>query len=260
MNQKGQGEKERKPKLGYDHITPKRIRALMDAHNESEAALGRAIGKETKTVNYIARGINGLSIDTVVAIAKHFSVSTDYLLGFSDVKSASAEVRAIAEYTGLSADSINALHYMNECNLRHEDEKSKSPSLKFINRVLEEYNYRLNRADAFRSEMYYDFPSILSDLEEWITGSGDPGLISVSNGSMRIDDAFRQIALQNVREKLRQFAHEDGKFEATKRKSKQFESYLYEYFENLDEEEKPGSIEEIYKEFEESLIAGEKEV
>lgn len=150
MKQEGQEKKGRKPKLGYDHVTPYRIRALLDEKLESGAALARAIGKKSKTINYIILGENGLSTDTLVAIAKHFGVSTDYLLGLSDVKTASAEVRTISEYTGLTAESINALHYLHSApeEVLAKSKDPENPALRFINRALEGYYDNLKRTGA----------------------------------------------------------------------------------------------------------------
>ena len=46
----------------------------------------------------------------LTSIARHFGVSTDYLLGLSDTKSPDISVRATAEYTGLSEEAVEKLH------------------------------------------------------------------------------------------------------------------------------------------------------
>ena len=46
----------------------------------------------------------------LTSIARHFGVSTDYLLGLSDTKSPDISVRATAEYTGLSEEAVEKFH------------------------------------------------------------------------------------------------------------------------------------------------------
>lgn len=58
--------------------------------------------------NWEAGGYN-VKADTILNIAKCFDVSTDYLLGKSDVPSVTAEMAAAAKYTGLSEETVSML-------------------------------------------------------------------------------------------------------------------------------------------------------
>lgn len=49
---------------------------------------------------------------SIIALAKHFGVSTDYLLGLSTVKTPSTDMQAIISYTGLSEENALTLHRM----------------------------------------------------------------------------------------------------------------------------------------------------
>ena len=48
---------------------------------------------------------------TIITLAKYFSVSTDYLLGLTDVKSPSADTQAIAAQTGLKENIVRVLQH-----------------------------------------------------------------------------------------------------------------------------------------------------
>ena len=52
------------------------------------------------------------SCAAIIALAKHFGVSTDYLLGLSKVKTSSTDMQAIISYTGLSEENALTLHRM----------------------------------------------------------------------------------------------------------------------------------------------------
>ena len=112
-----------------------RLRSLRDARKESHDTLARCLGEDTASgksaiskqtlINYeqaarnggIATGtktdktkaICGMSIETLVALAKHFEVSADYLLGLSDRKSVDPNVVTAAKTTGLDENAIRRL-------------------------------------------------------------------------------------------------------------------------------------------------------
>lgn len=80
-------------------------------------------GKQTMSEVEAATGvrksmISGLENDSgrdigytnIILLAKHYGVSTDYLLGISDTRSIDTEVKAVTQYTGLSEDNVNYLH------------------------------------------------------------------------------------------------------------------------------------------------------
>lgn len=46
----------------------------------------------------------------IIALAKHYGVSTDYLLGISDTQSIDTNVKAVMQYTGLTESNVEFLH------------------------------------------------------------------------------------------------------------------------------------------------------
>ena len=52
----------------------------------------------------------GVGYMFVAQLAKHYGVSSDYLLGLSDVPTTDMELRAVCEYTGLSQAAALSLH------------------------------------------------------------------------------------------------------------------------------------------------------
>lgn len=60
-----------------------RLRGLLAEANLSESDLGKAIGVSKSSINYYCQGSSQPNFEKLTKIAKHFGVSTDYLLGLS---------------------------------------------------------------------------------------------------------------------------------------------------------------------------------
>lgn len=52
----------------------------------------------------------GMSVEHLCKLADFYGVSTDYLLGISDVESPNPKVPEVMTYTGLTEDNVNLLH------------------------------------------------------------------------------------------------------------------------------------------------------
>ena len=65
-------------------IISNRILELRKEKGISQAKLGQAVGVNARAVSYWEAGINEPKASYIVALAKYFGVSTDYLLGLED--------------------------------------------------------------------------------------------------------------------------------------------------------------------------------
>jgi len=65
-------------------ILVERLNVLMNDNKITKQALASHIGIHRSSVSQICHGVNLPSIDTLVAIAEYFNVTTDYLLGISE--------------------------------------------------------------------------------------------------------------------------------------------------------------------------------
>jgi len=61
-----------------------RLNLLINKHNISKQSLANAVGVNRVSISQFSRGVHLPSIETLVAIAKYFDVSVDYLLGITD--------------------------------------------------------------------------------------------------------------------------------------------------------------------------------
>lgn len=76
---------------------------------------------EVSEVNHSKFGTNlKMSVEYLNCLANFYGVSTDYLLGLSDVKTTKEDIQVTCKTTGLSADAIKALQFDNEQSKRHD--------------------------------------------------------------------------------------------------------------------------------------------
>ena len=74
------------------------------------------------------------SAENLTKIANHFNVSTDYLLGLTDIKSTDTKVKDICEYTGLDENTVITLQKIKNIN-----SCEKELILKIISLMLNEF-------------------------------------------------------------------------------------------------------------------------
>ena len=125
----------------------KTIRELMEKNGTTQDELAEKVGKTRQTVSQYANGISEPGYDTLVKIAKHFEVSTDFLLGITDTKTPDSTAQAVIAYTGLTEENVLTLHHMKESSYgsvvsRSNDDESVTingckPYLDFLNDILD---------------------------------------------------------------------------------------------------------------------------
>lgn len=77
-------------------------------------SISKKIGISKSTLSDYANTKREPRITELAKIAEYFNVSTDYLLGLSDVRSRDITIREIAQFTGLTEESVDILHKSNE--------------------------------------------------------------------------------------------------------------------------------------------------
>lgn len=126
--------------MPFDYVKcSERLRELRQERKESHQTLANCFGEDETGKNAITKqtlmnyeqaakngggptgkesdktkSICGMSIKTLVMLANHFGVSTDYLLGLSDCRSVDPDIASAIKTTGLDEKSIAVLHSMTE--------------------------------------------------------------------------------------------------------------------------------------------------
>lgn len=67
-------------------MTENRIRELRKSHNMSQEALRAVINTTQQAVSKMEKDICFISTDLLISMAEYFNVTTDYILGLSDIK------------------------------------------------------------------------------------------------------------------------------------------------------------------------------
>jgi len=90
-------------------IIGQRINTVLAIKNIKQKDLATAIGVSDNIISYYVSGKRTPNTEQIIAISKYLDVSSDYLLGLSDVQSANIELKAICEYTGLSEEALQGI-------------------------------------------------------------------------------------------------------------------------------------------------------
>jgi len=97
--------------LHYNDPFPTRLRELMDENKVNQVSMTKVLSlKNRQSVTGYIDGSTSPALDKVVAVAKYFNVSADYLLGLSDVKTSKTDIKSICEETGLSERAVFRLY------------------------------------------------------------------------------------------------------------------------------------------------------
>jgi len=152
-----------------DTITAaKRLKQLRENSHLSHESLSDILDKRdtpitrTMLINYEAaarsgdyntksKTIAGMSAKNLCALADVFGVSTDYILGRTEVASPDTDLHGVCDYTGLSEESVKVLHHLK--NHMDPDKLSLSAvGLVIINKFISE----LKRAKGSKTEEDYE--------------------------------------------------------------------------------------------------------
>lgn len=68
------------------NIIPERLKALRITQKEAQADLAAVIEKDRAMISNFERGTHDPTVEDLVKIARHYNVSPDYLLGWSNVR------------------------------------------------------------------------------------------------------------------------------------------------------------------------------
>ena len=92
-----------------------RLKYLIGARKETATSLARGLGIKRQSVSQYLDGATRPNSDKLIKISEYFGVSSDYLLGLSDVPTTDTTTQAICNHTGLSDDFVSWLSSHKDC-------------------------------------------------------------------------------------------------------------------------------------------------
>ena len=95
-------------------IFAKNLNYYLSKANKNQNDLVRDLGITASTVSDWANGKKYPRVDKMQLLADYFGVSTDYLLGRTDIETPNSDIQTICEYTGLDEYLIEYLRKFND--------------------------------------------------------------------------------------------------------------------------------------------------
>lgn len=142
-----------------DSKLPNRLKMLRNEKNMRQEDVANAIGVTIKTYRTWEKDVDkmksGIKSNNLIALAKLYTVSTDYLLGLSDCKS--VDNHYISEKTGLDDEGIKALEMI---KLQDINEKR--------NNELMQVDNGLSLVDIMNFTFEYEIEGILMDIRNFL--------------------------------------------------------------------------------------------
>lgn len=114
-----------------------------------EAATQEEIAKKVNSSRQnVGNWLSGKSkpdINALAEIAKGYNVSTDYLLGLTDVKTSDTDIKAICDYTGLSEKAVKEIIKLN----MHRSQTTEGSGMTETYRFINAFNYLLENDNFY---------------------------------------------------------------------------------------------------------------
>lgn len=113
----------------------KRLRELRTEKQVSQSDLAKALGISNRTISMYEQKNSEPNIETLVKIANYFGVTTDYLVGLTDVKGSDIDSAYMSSFLGLSENAVFHLPYWHRA--AQEGESWQKKTLETINLLFE---------------------------------------------------------------------------------------------------------------------------
>lgn len=158
MNKVTKPFEEEKP--SKDAPIGKRIDYIRRKKGLSQNDLGKALDIDTRTIKRYESGIVKISLDMLKKIAEALEVTTDYLLGVSDIETIDENMEIVHKMTGLSNNAIKVLMEL------HEQDNTLYSIDKTYKRFIDTISFLIEQEKSFPISSFSCFSSLEKDFEE----------------------------------------------------------------------------------------------
>ena len=164
-------------------ITVERLRRLIDETGLARQAIADEMGCDVSTITKHYNGTRNLTIDFIAMYARYFNVSSDYLLGLSEVRTVSPDTAMICRVTGLDDKAVRTLSEINEPT----SFESPKEIIKTLNYLIGELDYR-EQEDGYSC----NGQSVLLRLAEYLMNRGEEAqVVHVLSNGMIFEDVAK---------------------------------------------------------------------
>lgn len=154
-------------------------------NNSTQAEIAEKIGTSRQNVGNWIKGDTKPDIYTLTEIARAYNVSTDYLLGLTDIKATSTTVRDMCIYTGLKEKTVENISKLRNAKpkLGYDELFSLSDILNiFIDSIISDgylfrelykaFNFNAKKPDGYdpKDSVIEDFERQFPDAAKWVYG------------------------------------------------------------------------------------------
>ena len=96
----------------YKKVIGVRINSLIAENNVTQKTVSEFLEVKPNIISYWCAGTRVPNTAQIIKLAKYFNVSTDYLLGLTDIKSTDTTIKDICEYIGCTEKVIKKIRYL----------------------------------------------------------------------------------------------------------------------------------------------------
>lgn len=90
-----------------------KLKMLRERKKLSLKKTAEDLGVTAQSLSLYENGMRTINIDLLRKVAQYFEVSSDYLIGLSDVATTDTELKAVCDYTGLDERAVGRLRQFN---------------------------------------------------------------------------------------------------------------------------------------------------
>ncbi len=133
-----------------------RLCKCLDDNGENESDLADTLDIGKASINAYIKAEQVPSVEKLIKLAKHFNVSTDYLLGLINTPSIKEDYKLINKTTGLSEKAIDTL---NEYLINHKDAVKNDEQQSTFSKVIDTINFLIE--NDYRFHFFINLNSFL---------------------------------------------------------------------------------------------------
>ncbi len=186
---------------------PTRLRKLMEERGETQDNIASIIKKSRQTVSQYCNGVSEPGYDTLVQIANHYGVATDFLLGLSDDPS---RMPSAIDDLGLSVKAVDVLEQLqifDTPNNQIQFRRASRHALDVLNCMLESHDFYnvlenlLLCFDSYLTNLNYQGFDGDDEREETLRDSGNIVLKGSEAGRFYANEAgnaLKQLACKEI--------------------------------------------------------------